>query len=674
MSFQVAVTGVDELSARPRITQVAIRRSAYDHSRATLVFRWDEQSAIGERKTAALAAQTLGCPVTVSWKEDDLSRTAEVFKGYVERANARREHAASYLTLECVTASKRTDLVPRYRAFQATTLADICDQIKATEPLIKVQTAADLNFDIPLSIQYGETDWQYLNRMLGAWGIPLAVNPKTGDVVLGARGTAPAAEKPFPDASWGGWESVSFEGSVDYFFERKGGGAGATGSVRGQVGQFNGQVKPKTAEYAPVEDVGHVRKLSESVQSQVTPAFYRLALSSDVLNFAPGDVVKFEGTDCLVRAVTLTGDPRMTTARQEFELQPYTLPYRPDARWECFPARAVWAYVKDNEKDPMQAGRVQVEFEWEKLDKPASDQVWLPTTTPYGGGKSPSAGKAGSYSGFYSLPEVGERVLVQFLGDWDSEAVVLGTVRHAAVGPMYNAKDTKRWRTPSGNEVTLTSSGGTEVVRLKCKDKIFFEAKMNGPMAEVTITPGESDGDFIAFQKGAGPPRLDIECGGMINVKAGQKLHLEGQMVQIKSAGNVNIDGATVMINCVPLPLIPGQRQKFKEREMSTSSKPRKLPSLATAPGASGGGSNGSGNGNGANNQPDKKKTWIEITLKDAEGNPVAGERYKLKLADGRVMEGRLDANGRARVNGIDPGTAQVSFPDRDAGDWKPAG
>jgi uncharacterized protein (DUF2345 family) len=174
---------------------------------------------------------------------------------------------------------------------------------------------------------------------------------------------------------------------------------------------------------------------------------------------------------------------------------------------------------------------------------------------------------------------------------------------------------------------------------------------------------------MIHFQKGAGPPRLDILCGGQINVKATQKLHLEGQMVQIKaSGGNVNIDGApNVMINCVPIPMMPLTPSKFEEEKMSTSAKTRKMPTPATTTAASG----GAGGADDADRKDEKKKTWIEIELKDDEGNPIAGERYRLKLPDGRIMEGRLNAEGRARVSGIEPGTAQVSFPDRDANDWR---
>lgn len=56
---------------------------------------------------------------------------------------------------------------------------------------------------------------------------------------------------------------------------------------------------------------------------------------------------------------------------------------------------------------------------------------------------------------------------------------------------------------------------------------------------------------------------------------------------------------------------------------------------------------------------------WLQIRLVDDEGNPVAGERYRVELPDGTVIEGNLDSNGQARVNDIDdPGSAVVTFPD----------
>jgi hypothetical protein len=65
---------------------------------------------------------------------------------------------------------------------------------------------------------------------------------------------------------------------------------------------------------------------------------------------------------------------------------------------------------------------------------------------------------------------------------------------------------------------------------------------------------------------------------------------------------------------------------------------------------------------------------WIEIELVDDAGKPVAGELYFVELPDGSSISGRTDGEGRARVDGVDPGTAKVSFPDLDKSLYTPGG
>jgi type VI secretion system secreted protein VgrG len=65
-------------------------------------------------------------------------------------------------------------------------------------------------------------------------------------------------------------------------------------------------------------------------------------------------------------------------------------------------------------------------------------------------------------------------------------------------------------------------------------------------------------------------------------------------------------------------------------------------------------------------------KTWIEIELVNKDGDPVPGEKYSIKLPDGSVAEGTLDDHGKARVDGIDPGSCQVTFPNMDQTVWEP--
>ena len=63
--------------------------------------------------------------------------------------------------------------------------------------------------------------------------------------------------------------------------------------------------------------------------------------------------------------------------------------------------------------------------------------------------------------------------------------------------------------------------------------------------------------------------------------------------------------------------------------------------------------------------------TWIAIVLVDTEGNPMAGKRYRIHTPDGQVRAGALDASGKAREEGIVPGTCEVSFPELDEEAWE---
>lgn len=67
-----------------------------------------------------------------------------------------------------------------------------------------------------------------------------------------------------------------------------------------------------------------------------------------------------------------------------------------------------------------------------------------------------------------------------------------------------------------------------------------------------------------------------------------------------------------------------------------------------------------------------RKKSWVEIELVDQKGKPVPHERYRVVPPGEKPVEGFLDAQGFARVAGIDPGTCKISFPDLDAASWKP--
>jgi hypothetical protein len=56
-------------------------------------------------------------------------------------------------------------------------------------------------------------------------------------------------------------------------------------------------------------------------------------------------------------------------------------------------------------------------------------------------------------------------------------------------------------------------------------------------------------------------------------------------------------------------------------------------------------------------------KDYVEIYLKNPGGEPIADEDYILTLPDGTEIEGKVDSEGYAKVEGIPPGKVSVRFP-----------
>ena len=71
--------------------------------------------------------------------------------------------------------------------------------------------------------------------------------------------------------------------------------------------------------------------------------------------------------------------------------------------------------------------------------------------------------------------------------------------------------------------------------------------------------------------------------------------------------------------------------------------------------------------------EKEKKSSWIEIEMVDEDNKPVPGESYRITLPDGEtIAEGTLDDKGFARLDGIEPGTCKITFPDLDKDAWEP--
>ena len=65
---------------------------------------------------------------------------------------------------------------------------------------------------------------------------------------------------------------------------------------------------------------------------------------------------------------------------------------------------------------------------------------------------------------------------------------------------------------------------------------------------------------------------------------------------------------------------------------------------------------------------------WIAIELVDDTGKPVPNASYLITCDDGRTRTGTTNSDGKAREEGLTPGSCKVSFPGLNGPDWKLVG
>jgi hypothetical protein len=59
---------------------------------------------------------------------------------------------------------------------------------------------------------------------------------------------------------------------------------------------------------------------------------------------------------------------------------------------------------------------------------------------------------------------------------------------------------------------------------------------------------------------------------------------------------------------------------------------------------------------------PPGPNSFIEILVTDENDKPVANQRYRLRLTDGSLQEGKLDGHGRIYLNPIPAGICELMF------------
>jgi len=189
--------------------------------------------------------------------------------------------------------------------------------------------------------------------------------------------------------------------------------------------------------------------------------------------------------------------------------------------------------VVTNNQDPDKLGRVKLKYPWFS-DRNESDwaRVAAPTT--------------GKDRGLFTLPEVGDEVLVAFdMGDLRFPYVV-GSLWNARDTPPENNSDGKNnkrvLKSRSGHIIRLDDTDGDgkiEIIDSSGKNSVVITTKDN----KITI---QADSD-ITIKSANGNVKIEAQ-GVEITSQADVKIEAKGNM-NLKASGQLNAKGSTINLN-----------------------------------------------------------------------------------------------------------------------------
>jgi len=177
---------------------------------------------------------------------------------------------------------------------------------------------------------------------------------------------------------------------------------------------------------------------------------------------------------------------------------------------------------------------------------------------------------------------------------------------------------------------------------------------------------------------------VTIEASTMLTLKVGGSfvcinaagVQIMGTLVLINSGGAAGAGVANALVS-PSAPTAPKDPMKPGETKAPEAQPQGGRPSARFSGGGGGGGGAAGAAGEAPSHDPNseenKEKThWVEVQLLDDAGAPITSEAVEVTLPDGTVSSGTTDEKGVYRIEHIDPGNCDITFPNLDKDAWEP--
>ena len=458
----------DDLLQNALLASVEVVQELNQHWRCTIVCRQTEDQRVP-------VESLLGKSVDIKTTDENGAEHLQ-FSGFIFNVQLVYEVWGSYTAhLAAVSSSYNLDVTAHKQYYAAQTLSSISGTVAGRSGLsidVNASGGKALNY-----VQYGETDFSFLNRIVddyGAWlrpkkdGIEVFDNFQSGSTVAW-RGEGDLIQFSLS----GTLAPASFNGShYDHH--------AMASSTFGQVSkpatfydaaqQLTSAVQAASKQLPPGFETQRARAMTlDDYQTQLQAESERsiggavtaMGQSRNQTLMA-GNTLQVDGVLDAKGTYGLVKVTHQWTTQgysNQFVCTPwknYRNPQPPSARiWSgIVPARVV------DHNDPKKMGRIKVQFFWQE----DGSTHWARATSPH----------AGPDRGFMFMPEVGDEVAVAFEDGDPERPVILGSLwngvhtqpREELRGDDIAANDVKRIMTKSGNRIQMSDKPGVETIVL----------------------------------------------------------------------------------------------------------------------------------------------------------------------------------------------------------------
>ncbi|GHS94654.1 hypothetical protein FACS1894207_3240 [Bacteroidia bacterium] len=580
MKQTIAILTIEKLNPKPiGFVSLEMEQMFNDHHRIKIVLDMEQ---MGETVLSSPMQRTslINEKIQIDIQEGDDAGNAYGFIGLITDVQIELDKGDhGWMHIYAASPTVELERGKMLQTYSETYLSSIVGEV--TKGLLNLKMTNQPKYANPIkfSMQYKETDWQYLKRLAWMYGEKFFFS---GDsLVFGEHRTLPTVKltydldlkevrictKLIANTFQQYYHTIDNEKSP---YEHPLSEAGTfAGSANAQAAKLNMSKKPDMPLDVPVFDEGGLQEITKMRKERNYTDMYHVTGRTKVYRVRIGGLleVNFHGK---IKVDDNLGTLRVIRVRHvfsekgeyynEFDAVPEKFNRIPFPDIDIPVAHAIPAIVIANE-DPDGLGKVQVRFDFE--DKFC--EYYMPIMMPEAGGPQ--------NRGYIFVPEVNDKVLVSFFEGNPEFPFVMGSMFHGKNGKGIGGgagNHIKSMRDKSGSEVVLNDKDGSATIKDKAgsDSSIKLDGSKNITIdADSSITINIGKGQCIFKMDKSGVATIDannqfkVTVGGSVLTMTPSDISIKTQSTTISAdknlvsgtnhitGGDTKIDGGDVFIN-----------------------------------------------------------------------------------------------------------------------------